>query len=103
MRKLTAKARKLLDPDMNKELAPIYAEANCKDCPSEWFFPEIVKGRMSIQPGSNLHCALLTCNECKVKQKCFDFADRNGCIGIWGGRIFNYKNISEINKYGDIK
>ena len=103
MKRLSAKYRSLMGSDMNRELEPIYANANCVNCPSDWFFPPAeTKGRMSIQPGSNLHCALVTCNECKVKQKCFDFANAHGCMGVWGGRIFTERNISEINRYGEV-
>ena len=103
MRRLSAKYRSLMDSDMTKELEPIYARANCKGCPSNWFFPPTeVRGRMSVQPGSNLHCGLVTCNGCKVKQKCFDFANAHGCMGVWGGRLFTERNISEINRYGEI-
>ena len=38
----------ILSEEMYNELKPIYADANCKNCPSEWFFPAITKGKIII-------------------------------------------------------
>ena len=35
------KHEEILSEEMFNELKPIYADANCKNCPSEWFFPAI--------------------------------------------------------------
>ena len=92
-----------LSVDMEKELAIIYANANCKNCPSEWFFPESTRGKLPVVPGSNLHSGFATCNECVVKTECFNLANAHDCLGIWGGRLFTYAGISQLNKYGNIK
>ena len=92
-----------LSVDMEKELGVIYAKVNCKNCPSEWFFPESTKGKLPVVPGSNLHSGFATCNECAVKQECFNFADAYDCLGVWGGRLFTYAGLSKLNKYGNIK
>lgn len=94
---------KLFDKEMSQNLKVIYANANCTNCPTEWFFPENVRGKMPIYPGSNLHCAFSVCNECKVKTECFNFAKANSCIGVWGGRLFTFAGISKLNKNGEIK
>ena len=93
---------KLFSEQMTKDLKVIYANANCTNCPSEWFFPENVRGKMPIYQGSNLHCAFATCNGCKVKTECFNFAKENSCIGVWGGRLFTFAGISKLNRHGDI-
>jgi hypothetical protein len=98
----TNKEKKLLNEQITKELKVIYADANCTNCPSEWFFPENKKGGVSAAPGSNLHCAFLTCNECKVKTECFNFARTYDCVGVWGGRLFTFAGISKLNRNGDI-
>jgi hypothetical protein len=91
------KLKDLKNEKISKELNPIYKYANCTNCPSDWFFPPDGKGgRISISPGSNLYNAFKTCNECKVKQECFNFAKEYDCVGVWGGRLFTHRKISKI-------
>jgi len=93
----TNKEKKLLNEQMTENLETIYANANCTNCPSDWFFPPDGRGgRLSISPGSNLYNAFKTCNECKVKEKCFNFAKEHDCVGVWGGRLFTHRKISKI-------
>ncbi len=75
--------------DMINELKVIYENANCKGCPSKWFFPEIGKGQMIDKPGTPLHSALSVCGDCKIIKECFTFAKKHKCIGVWGGAYFN--------------
>jgi hypothetical protein len=102
MRIKTNEEKKLLSEQITKELEAIYANANCTNCPSSWFFPDNVRGKMPVYPGSNLHCAFATCNECKVKTECFNFAKAHDCVGVWGGRLFTWTGISKLNRNGDI-
>jgi hypothetical protein len=75
--------------EIAKELDPLYKYANCVDCPTEWFFPlEKRGGKYKAEPGSSLFNAFTTCNECKVKDECFNFAKKHGCVGVWGGKLF---------------
>ena len=87
--------RQLRDENISKELDPIYKNANCLNCPSEWFFPENTKGKLSVKPGSNLFNAFTICNSCKVKTQCFNFANTHHCVGVWGGRLFTYRKLSK--------
>lgn len=89
------KLKELKNENISKELNPIYLHANCKDCPSDWFFPPESKGRLSVKPGSNLYNAFATCNDCKVKTECFNFAKEHSCVGVWGGTLFTYAGISK--------
>lgn len=98
----TNEEKRLLNEQATKDLKTIYANANCTNCPSDWFFPKNTRGRIRISEGSNLHCAFATCNGCKVKTECFNFAKENSCVGVWGGRLFTFSGISELNRYGDI-
>ena len=83
--------------EVAKELHPIYKYANCVDCPSDWFFPPDKRGgKHTAKPGSSLFNAFSTCNECKVKQECFDFAKKHGCVGVWGGKLFISGKISKV-------
>ncbi len=75
--------------EMNKELEPLYKNANCTNCPTEWFFPSIQKGRPSEMPGSNLFKAYSVCADCTVKKECFNFATKYKCVGVWGGKLFS--------------
>ena len=88
------KSTKLQNENISEELEPIYEKANCVDCPSEWFFPLNTKGKLSVKPGSPLYNAFATCNNCKVKTKCFNFAKKHSCVGVWGGRLFTFSKIS---------
>jgi hypothetical protein len=74
---------------MTKELEQLYKKANCINCPTEWFFPNIQKGRPSDKPGTNLFKAYSVCADCTVKKECFDFAVKYKCIGVWGGKLFS--------------
>ena len=83
--------------EVAKELKPLYKYANCVDCPTDWFFPlEKRGGKYKANPGSSLFNAFSTCNECKVKQECFDFAKKHGCVGVWGGKLFISGKISKV-------
>ena len=79
------------------ELHPIYKYAKFVDCPSDWFFPPDKRGgRHNARPGSDLFNAFSTCNECKVKEECFNFAKKQGCVGVWGGKLFTHRKISKV-------
>ena len=83
--------------EVAKELKPLYKYANCVDCPTDWFFPlEKRGGKYKANPGSDLFNAFSTCNECKVKQECFVFAKKHGCVGVWGGKLFISGKISKV-------
>ena len=86
----------LRDENISKELEPIYAKANCKDKDNSLFFPVQGKGMMSSKPGSPLHQAFIICNECNVKEECFNFALAHECVGVWGGRYFSLIGLSKI-------
>ena len=75
--------------DMTKELEQIYKSANCTNCPSEWFFPTIGKGKPSTKPGSPVYNAFATCADCNVVDLCKEFATKYKCVGIWGGQLFS--------------
>ena len=82
--------------EVAKELHPIYKYANCVDCPTDWFFPlEKRGGKYKAEPGSSLFNAFTTCNECKVKDECFNFAKKHGCVGVWGGKLFISGKVSK--------
>ncbi len=78
----------LLSEEMLNELKPIYADANCTNCPTEWFFPAVTKGKIPSGPGTNLYNAKQICKECKVKEQCYEFAYKHRCLGVWGGVMF---------------
>lgn len=78
----------ILTEEMYNELKPIHANANCKNCPSDWFFPAVTKGRIPTGPGTNIYNAKQICSKCKVKEECYDFAYKHRCLGIWGGVLF---------------
>ena len=83
--------------EIAKELNPLYKYANCVDCPTDWFFPPDRRGGKHVaNPGSNLFNAFTTCNGCKVKEECFNFAKKHGCVGVWGGRLFTHRKISKL-------
>ncbi len=88
MKKLFKDAESLRYEKVFEELTPIYKDANCTNCPTEWFFPPDGRGKTSVAPGSNLFNAFSVCAECKVKEQCFTFAKRYRCIGVWGGKLF---------------
>lgn len=87
---------KLFSNDMLKEHPAIMAKANCLDCPPEWFFPVIPKGRMGPGPRDALRKAKQTCNECPVQEKCYDFAVKHRCLGVWGGHLFSFNKNAKI-------
>ncbi len=89
MKKLFKDTESLDNKKIFNELTPLYKNANCINCPTEWFFPNIQKGRPSQVPGSNLFKAYSTCADCKVKKECFDFATKHKCVGVWGGKLFS--------------
>ena len=84
----THEEKKLLNEQMTEELKVIYADANCTNCPSEWFFPAITKGKIPSGPGTNVYNAKQICGECKVQKECYNFAYKHHCIGVWGGVVF---------------
>ena len=84
----------LRDENIAKELGPIYAKANCKGKNGALFFPTQGKGTPSVKPGTPLHEAFTICNECDVKEECFNFAVAHECVGVWGGRYFSLIGIS---------
>jgi len=82
--------------EIAKELNPLYKYANCVDCPTDWFFPPNKRGgKHKANPGSDLFNAFTTCNGCKVKDECFNFAKKHGCVGVWGGKLFIGGKISK--------
>ena len=85
---------KLRDENIAKELQPIYAKANCKGKDNSLFFPTQGKGMPGSKPGTPLHEAFTICNECDVKEKCFNFAVAHECVGVWGGRYFGLQGVS---------
>ena len=85
---------RIRDENMSKELEPIYAKANCKGKNGTLFFPLQGKGTPSVKPGTPLHEAFTICNECDVKEKCFNFAVAHECVGVWGGRYFGLQGVS---------
>ena len=88
--------QKARDENISKELEPIYKNANCINCPSEWFFPEPGnRGKPSVRPGSNLFNAFTLCSDCKVRKECFNFAYKHRCVGVWGGQLFTDRAISK--------
>ena len=86
----------LRDADISKELEPIYAKANCRKKNTSLFFPELGKGMPPSRPGTALHEAFTICNECDVKEECFNFAVAHECVGVWGGRYFSLIGLSKI-------
>ena len=89
-------ATRLRDENIAKELQPIYAKANCKGKSNAIFFPEQTKGMPSAKPGTSLHEAFTICNECDVKEECFNFALAHECVGVWGGRYFSLIGLSKV-------
>jgi hypothetical protein len=87
---------KLRDENISRELEPIYAKANCKGKDGALFFPSQGKGMPSVQPGKPLHEAFTICNECVVKEECFNFALAHECVGVWGGRYFSLIGLSNV-------
>ena len=81
--------QQLRDENISKELEPIYKNANCINCSSEWFFPTIGKGKPSTKPGSPLYNAFALCADCKVIDLCKEFAIKHKCVGVWGGKLFS--------------
>ena len=88
------KDKLLRDENIKKELDHLHKYANCINCPSNWFFPPNKKGGISVAPGSDLFNAFSICNECSVKQECFNFARNHECVGVWGGKLFTFNGIS---------
>jgi len=84
------------DENVSRELEPIYAKANCKGKDNSIFFPVQGKGMPSVQPGKPLHEAFTICNECDVKEECFNFALAHECVGVWGGRYFSLIGLSNV-------
>jgi len=87
-------ALRLRDENIFRELEPIYAKANCKGKDGALFFPIQGKGQPSVKPGTPLHEAFTICNECNVKQECFNFALAHEEVGVWGGRYFSLIGLS---------
>ena len=87
---------KLRDENIAKELQPIYAKANCRGKDKELFFPPQGKGMPGSKPGTPLHEAFTICNECDVKEECFNFAVAHEEVGVWGGRYFSLIGLSKI-------
>ena len=87
---------KLRDENIAKELQPIYAKANCRGKDNSLFFPIQGKGMPPSKPGTPLHEAFMICNECEVKEECFNFAVAHEEVGIWGGRYFSLIGLSKI-------
>ena len=86
--------------DINNELDVIHKHANCIGCPTSWFFPEPNVRRMSTQYGSDGYNAYMTCKDCKVQAECFAFAEKHGCVGVWGGWRFTFKGKSKLRLRG---
>lgn len=89
-------ALRFRDENISRELEPIYAKANCKGKDGALFFPTQGKGQPSVKPGTPLHEAFTICNECDVKQECFNFALAHEEVGVWGGRYFSLIGLSNI-------
>jgi len=94
-------AIRLRDENIAKELQPIYAKANCRGKDGALFFPTQGKGMPSVQPGKPLHEAFTICNECDVKEECFNFAVAHDCVGVWGGRYFSLIGLSKVKIKGE--
>jgi len=90
------------DQHIDKELEKINKHANCVGCPSSWFFPDDSQGgQPKIKPGSDTYNAYMTCKVCVVKDECLAFARTHKCVGIWGGKRFNYKGEAKIKIKGE--
>ena len=48
------KHEEILSEEMFNELKPIYADANCKNCPSEWFFTTLNKFAVNVKFKKNV-------------------------------------------------
>ena len=94
-------ALRLRDENVFRELEPIYAKANCKGKNGALFFPIQGKGQPSVKPGTPLHEAFTICNECDVKEECFNFALAHEEVGVWGGRYFSLIGLSKIKTKGE--
>lgn len=67
-------------------------EAACKN-ESELFF-SLAKGQRSRMDREE---AIAICEQCPVRQECFDFAIENQEeFGVWGGRDFNKKSTERV-------
>lgn len=90
------KLEKLKNQNMIRKLDLICAKANCKGKDGTLFFPAESKGTPSVKPGTPLHEAFTICNECDVKEECFNFALTHHCVGVWGGRYFGLLGVSKV-------
>jgi len=82
--------KEFLNPtrDLRRQLKVIYDGAACTNCPSDWFFPEMTKGK--IPKDSPVWLGLECCSRCAVRQECYDFASEQKCLGVWGGVLFGW-------------
>lgn len=71
------------------------ASAACKGYPTEWWFPE--KG-MPKQSYTNMLKAKKLCENCPVKQECYEDGVAFGAMGIWGGVALQYGRPSRRKK-----
>jgi WhiB family redox-sensing transcriptional regulator len=59
-------------------------DANCKDAPTNLFFPsEEIPNPAAYRASAQK--AREYCEMCSVQQQCLDYALRNETVGIWGG------------------
>jgi hypothetical protein len=54
----------------------------CIGYSTRWWFPEHGDGK---QAQENLATAKQICNTCRVRLQCYEFGERTGSCGVWGG------------------
>jgi hypothetical protein len=59
-----------------------FDNANCKDHPTEWWFPEFPPTRQKTKQWKQ---AKAICAECSIKDECLAFGKATHSYGIWGG------------------
>ena len=67
-----------------------FAKANCKEQPTEWWFPEYPP--TSTNAG-NTRKAKQICSTCHIKHECLAYGQSTLSYGIWGGFTLTAGNI----------
>ena len=66
---------------------PWFDEAACKGMGDDNFI---------LDRGKNANAGKRVCATCPVTAECFDYAQRTGSVGIWGGHVFAIKETQVI-------